>query len=171
MEILLVRPDASHKEQALAFRQAFFDTGESVIHGSGLLDRAENYESWLLGVTANTAPETVDPEWVVTDTFFAFDPSDVLVGIIDLRHSLNQFLHDFGHCGYSVRPDARRRGIASEMLRKIRGIAWAAGMTELQISVMRDNAPSVRVIQKNGGAYLRSFVCAGKPADIYQIIL
>ena len=171
MGIILVRPDAGHKQQAFAFRQAFFDAGETVIHGSELLDRTENYESWLLSITANTAPETVSPDWVITDTFFAVDDADEIVGIIDLRHTLNQFLHDFGHCGYSVRPDARKRGIATEMLRKIRGIAWAAGMPELQLSVMRENEPSVRVIQKNGGEFLRSFVFSGKPADIYRILL
>ena len=58
MQIRLIRPEGAHKQQALAFRQSFFDAGETVIHGSELLDRAENYESWLLNVTANTAPES-----------------------------------------------------------------------------------------------------------------
>ncbi|MBP0967614.1 MAG: GNAT family N-acetyltransferase [Oscillospiraceae bacterium] len=171
MQIRLVRPESAHKKQALTFRQAFFDAGETVIHGSELLDRTENYESWLLNVTANTAPETVSPDWVVTDTFFAFDSSDTLVGIIDLRHTLNRFLKDFGHCGYSVRPDARRRGYASEMLRQICAYAKKAGMTSLQLSVMRDNVPSVRTIRSNGGEYLRSFTFSGEPADIYGITL
>ncbi|MBR3448348.1 MAG: GNAT family N-acetyltransferase [Oscillospiraceae bacterium] len=171
MQIRLVRPESTHKQQALAFRQAFLDTGETVIHGSELLDRAENYESWLLTVTANTEPETVSPDWVVTDTFFAFDSSDALVGIIDLRHTLNRFLLDFGHCGYSVRPDARCRGYASEMLRQVCAHAKSIGMTALQVSVMRDNEPSVRTIRKNGGEYLRSFVFSGEPADIYSIAL
>ena len=62
MQITLVRPAAAHKQAALAFRQAFFDAGETVIHGSELLDRAENFESWLLTVTANTSPVTVSPD-------------------------------------------------------------------------------------------------------------
>ena len=171
MNIRLIRPAGIHKQQALDFRQAFFDAGETVIHGSELLDRTDYYESWLLNVTANTAPETVSPDWVTTDTFFAFDNSGALVGIIDLRHTLNRFLQDFGHCGYSVRPDARRRGYATEMLRQICDRAKAAGMPSLQVSVMRYNLPSVRTIRKNGGEYLRSFIHAGKPADIYGIRL
>ena len=169
MKITLVRPEAAHKEQAFAFRQAFFEAGEPIIHGSELLDRTDSYEAWLLNITANSAPETVSPEWVVTDTFFAFDRSGSLVGIIDLRHSLNQFLRDFGHCGYSVRPDARNRGIATEMLRQICGIAKQTGMTSLQLSVMQENLPSVRTIRKNGGVYQRSFPCEGKTADVYCI--
>ncbi|MBP0966949.1 MAG: GNAT family N-acetyltransferase [Oscillospiraceae bacterium] len=171
MNITLVRPEAAHKEQAFAFRQAFFDAGESVIHGSELLDRSETYEPWLLTVTANTAPETVSPDWVVTDTFFAVDDTGCIVGIIDLRHTLNRFLQNFGHCGYSVRPDARCKGIATEMLRQICGIARRAGMASLRLSVMQKNLPSVRTILKNGGVYQRSFPCDGQQADVYCITL
>ena len=171
MHITLVRPEAAHKEQAFAFRQAFFDAGERVIHGSELLDRTETYEPWLLSVTANTAPETVSPDWVVTDTFFALDDTGSIVGIIDLRHTLNQFLKDFGHCGYSVRPDVRCKGIATEMLRLICGAAKSAGMNSIQLSVMQENHASVRTILKNGGVYQRSFLCEGQTADIYCITL
>ena len=171
MQITLVRPDAAHRQQALAFRQAFFDCGETVINGSELLDQTEDYAHWLDAVTRNTAPETVSPDWVVTDTFFAEDESGRIVGIIDLRHTLNAFLCDFGHCGYSVLPSARRQGYATEMLRQITEIARAAGMPSLQLSAERDNLPSVRTIIKNGGVYERSFEFEGEQADVYRIML
>ena len=94
MGIRLVRPAAAHEAQARAFRQAFFDRGETVINGSELLDQTDDYDTWLQSVTANTNPETVNPNWVVTDTFFAVDDADRIVGIIDLRHTLNDFLRD-----------------------------------------------------------------------------
>ena len=171
MQITLVRPDAAHRQQALAFRQAFFDCGETVINGSELLDQTEDYAQWLDAVTRNADPETVSPDWVVTDTFFAEDESGRIVGIIDLRHTLNAFLCDFGHCGYSVLPSARRQGYATEMLRQITEIARAAGMPSLQISVEQDNLPSVRTIIKNGGVYERSFAFGGEQADVYCIML
>ena len=40
--------------------------------------------------------------------FFVVD-NDRIVGIIDFRHTLNDFLKDLGHCGYSVRPSERRK--------------------------------------------------------------
>ena len=61
----------------------------------------ESYDEWLKSVTDNISPETVNPSWVVTDTYFAFDENDHIVGIIDLRHELNDFLKDFGNSGYS----------------------------------------------------------------------
>ena len=69
MKIRLVRPTEQLKEQAIKFRQEFFDNHEMVINGSELLDQTESYEDWLKAVTANTSMETVNASWVVTDTF------------------------------------------------------------------------------------------------------
>lgn len=169
--IKLVRPAPEHKEKALAFRQEFFDNGEQVIFGSELLDKTDSYEDWLESVTRNTAPETVSSSWVLTDTFFAVDGEGEIVGMIDLRHELNDFLADLGNCGYSVRPTRRGQGCGRQMLRLVMGIARAAGLSELHISVERENLPSVKVIRGNGGGYERSFVHEGEQADVYRLNL
>lgn len=169
--IKLIRPTKELKEKALDFRQEFFDNGEKVINGSELLDQTENYDDWLASVTANTSAKTVNPAWVVTDTFFAVDKTEKIVGIIDLRHTLNDFLRDLGNSGYSVRPSERRKGIASEMLRQLLTIAVQSGMTELHLSVEKTNEPSIKTITKNGGVYERSFEFEGELADIYRIAL
>ena len=149
--IRLVRPIEALKEQALEFKQEFFDNGEFVINGSELLDKMDDYREWCRTIDANTKEETVHPDWVITDTFFAVDDNDRIVGIIDLRHTLNGFLKDLGNCGYSVRPSERRKGYATEMLRQLLDIAKRAGMNELHLSVEKMNEPSVKTIIKNGG--------------------
>lgn len=169
--IRLVRPALEHKEKALVYRQEHFDHGESIINGSELFDKTENYEEWLQSIKNNENPATVNPDWVVTDTFFAVDDEDEIVGIIDLRHTLNDFLKDFGNSGYSVRPSQRQKGYATEMLRQILDIARKAGLKELHLSVEKDNIPSVKTIVKNSGVYERSFEFAGELADIYRIEL
>ena len=73
MKIRLVRPTEHLKEQAIKFKQEFFDNREMVINGSELFDRTDQYEDWLKAVTANTNIETVNVNWVVTDIFFAVD--------------------------------------------------------------------------------------------------
>ena len=171
MKLTLVRPDSSTEAAALDFKQEFLDYGETVINGSELLDKTERYADWLKSVTDNANPEAVSPDWVLTDTFFAIDENGRTVGIIDLRHTLNDFLRDFGNCGYSVRPSERRKGYATEMLRQILKIATDAGLHALHLSVERDDLPSVRTIVKNGGVYERSFRFAGEEADIYRIAL
>ena len=167
--ITLKRPIKENEAEALAFKKEFIDNGEQTINGSELLDQIDSYDEWLKSVSDNTSPETVNPSWVVTDTYFAFDKNDRLVGIIDLRHELKGFLEDFGNSGYSVRPSERRKGYATEMLRLIIERAAEIGLGKLQLSVERTNEPSVKTILKNGGKYERSFTFEGEDADVYII--
>lgn len=170
--IKLVVPTIELKDKALNYLQEHFDKGEKVINGSELLDKMESYEVWLQSVTNNANVETVSPNWVLTDTFFAInDETDEIVGIIDLRHTLNDFLINFGNCGYSVRPSERNKGFATEMLRQVIEIARQSGLDALHLSVERGNIPSIKTIEKNGGVYERSFELEGEKADIYKIVL
>ena len=139
------------------------------INGSELLDQMDSYDDWLKSVQDNASSDTVNPSWVVTDTYFAFDENDRIIGIIDLRHELNDFLKDFGNSGYSVRPTERRKGYATQMLRLILERAHQIGMEKIQLSVERSNEASVKTILKNGGKYERSFTFEGEEADVYMI--
>lgn len=167
--ITLKRPAKEYGSEALAFKQEFIDNGELTINGSELLDQMDSYDEWLKSVTDNISSDTVNPSWVVTDTYFAFDDDDRIVGIIDLRHELNDFLKDFGNSGYSVRPSERRKGYATQMLGLIIRRAAEIGMDRLQLSVERSNEPSVKTILKNDGKYERSFTFEGEEADVYII--
>lgn len=171
MEIRLVRPTAEHEKDALDFKREFVEHGENVINGSEMFDNMVSYDDWLVSVTNNANPKTVNPEWVLTDTFFAIDESDKIVGIIDFRHELKGFLVDFGHTGYSVRPSERKKGYATKMLSLIVELAREVGLDSLQLSVERSNEPSIKTIVKNGGIYERSFEYDKEEADVYQIML
>lgn len=169
MDLALVRPDKEHKDKAIDFREEFFANGEKVINGSEMFDQMESYEDWLISITSNANITTVNPEWVLTDTFFAVDEEEKIIGIIDLRHELKGFLVDFGHCGYSVRPSERRKGYATRMLKLIIDVAKANNFSSLQLSVERGNTASVNTIIKNGGVLERSFEFEDEIADVYRI--
>ena len=171
MKIRLVEPTLEHEKKALEFKQEFFDNNETVIDGSELLDKTDSYKEWLQSVTNNARRAASDPDRVLTDTFFAMDEDDAIVGIIDLRYELKGSLIDFGNTGYSVRPSQRRKGYATEMLRLIKEKAAQSGLSTLQLAAERTNYPSVKTILNNGGVFIRSFVFQNGQADVYTIDL
>jgi len=171
-KINLVSPTKELKQQALEYRREHFGYGEFIINGSELFDKINDYDEWMNKVILNTNVETVSPDWVLTDTFFAVRESDEkIVGIVDLRYELNEFLKDLGHCGYSVRPTERNKGYATEMLAQICEKARIYGLQQLQLSVEKDNFTSIKTILKNGGKYIRNFSFGDEIADIYIINL
>jgi predicted acetyltransferase len=169
-KILLIRPTKDLKFLAIEFKKEFFQNGETEINGSELWDKMNNYEEWLDKITKNISEETVDPNWVVTDTFFVIRECDKkIIGIVDFRHELNDFLKDFGHSGYSVRPSERKKGYATEIVRQILEIAHQIGLKEIQLSCVNNNIPSIRTIIKNGGVYNRNFIYNEETANVYIV--
>ena len=173
-EIKLVSPSEELEHEALAYRQEHFDCGEAVINGSALFDKTESYTDWLIHVRTNSNEATVQPEWVVFSTFFAVRESDSrIVGMIDIRHYLNDFLKEYGgHVGYAVRPSERRKGYATEMLKLAIEYCRSLGIDRVMLGCYKDNLPSIKTIEKNGGALEKEILYLdGKPMLVYWIEL
>ena len=77
---------------------------------------------------------------------------DQILGFLAIRHRLNRYLLEFGgHIGYSVRPSARGRGIATAALEQALVEARELGIERVLVTFDEDNAASRRVIEKAGG--------------------
>ena len=98
----LVFPTLEMEREALDYRQEHIGYGETHIHGSGGFIKAEDYKSWLEKI-ANAQTEVMPDGHVNGSTFFAY-LGNRIVGTIQIRHSLNEFLLGYGgHIGYGVR--------------------------------------------------------------------
>ena len=91
---------------------------------------------------AGRVPDTV--YWAVLD--------GEVVGRIALRHVLDEKLRRFGgHISYEVRPSARRRGIAAEMIRQLLHTPRARSIGRLLVTCAPDNVGSSKAVLANGG--------------------
>jgi predicted acetyltransferase len=63
-----------------------------------------------------------------------------------------------GHIGYAVVPWKRGRGYATGALRQILILAQSAGLKRIEITTDPDNFTSQRVIEKNGGKFVETFI-------------
>ena len=150
----LIEPTMAYDRQLQAYRREFLTPGASM-DGGGSLIRFERTEDWLKQVEAYSRPETVPPNRVpVTQFIYVREEDDKVVGMIQIRHRLNEMLAKYsGHIGYSVRPSERRKGCATAMLREALPLCRALGLERVLVCCRVENEASRRVILKNGGVY------------------
>ena len=147
----LRQPEASDREQVMAYREEFL-TVDSRMDGTCALDQYDDFDAWLANVRAYSAPETTPAGKVPATQYLALDENEHLVGMVNLRHCLNDYLLEFGgHIGYSVRPADRKNGYAIQMLKLALDEAKALGLDRVRIACDRYNIASAKTIQANGG--------------------
>ena len=150
----LIEPTMEYEKQIREYRRDFLEVGGSM-DGCGSLRRFETAREWLDQVETFKNPETV-PEGFVVSTQFIYvrEEDEKIVGMIQIRHYLNDYLRDYaGHIGYSVCPSERRRGYCTRMLRETLPYCRSLGIQNLMISCLTENEGSRRVILNNGGVY------------------
>ncbi len=77
---------------------------------------------------------------------------DRVIGLIALRHHLNEQLEKFGgHIGYEVRPSCRCQGVATAMLRLLLVTERARTLGRILVTCAPSNAASRKAIEANGG--------------------
>ncbi len=151
MEVRLILPTPAEKEQILAYKAAFLQQGDSMDGTAGLKD-APSFAAWFTAWQNNGKEETVQPGLVPSTTYLAVDGAGNLLGMIDVRHRLNDHLLQFGgHIGYSVLPAQRKKGIATQMLALALVKCKALGITRALITCDKANIASAKTILANGG--------------------
>lgn len=156
-EIILEKPSIKHKEQVIKFIEEVeqFEPNERVRYSgfSSLEDYKENYEEWLKKIEIYTKKEALPEGRVMSDVFFSVRKSDnKIVGIINIRHDLNDYLYKYGgHIGYSIVPSERRKGYAYKQL--LLGLEYCKtiDINRVLITCLDYNIGSSKTIEKAGG--------------------
>lgn len=151
-EITLVVPSMAYEEQIKAYRNEFIENGDSM-DGTSFLKEYEDVAEWLAFIEKNHHEETVTEGLVVATELLAVRSSDdKVVGMIDIRHTLNDYLLKFGgHIGYSVRRSEWNQGYAKEMLHQALEVCRTLALEKVLLTCDKANPASAKVIQFNGG--------------------
>ncbi len=93
------------------------------------------------------------PDWKVPETFYFLWDDDTIVGQFRIRHYLNDALKKgAGHIGYFIKKEFRGKGYGTIGLKlTLKEAKRIVPEEEIYLRVNKDNAASIRVIEKNGG--------------------
>ena len=149
-ELKLILPTSADEQEVWGYRKEFLEQGSS-LDGSGGLAEAESFAQWYSKTLANRSEQTVCPGLVPATTFLAVDADGKLIGMIDIRHRLNEGLLRFGgNIGYSVRPCCRRQGYATQMLALALEECRKMQMQKVLDTCIKENIVSSMTILKYG---------------------
>lgn len=171
----MVFPSIEYKEKAIEYINEFYEYG-SEINGSGSLDRflkESTYEEWLKKVIASMDIANVPDSKVPALTYFYVrEEDDRIVGMVNIRLALNDFLrNECGHIGYSIRPTERRKHYATQMLKDALKVCDRIGIKEVLVSCEKDNIASAGVIKNCGGVLLRELYSETFKEDIHMYVI
>ena len=151
MALYLAAPERKHKQAWKALRHEFKQDGAvrfANIHGSRTY--GQFMQKWKNAHTGRHLPGGFVP---ATKFFLMEEGSPKILGVIDIRHRLNEHLlnNPGGHIGYAIAPSERRKGYATEQLRLGLEKCREMGIGPVLVTCHKENIASARVIQKNGG--------------------
>jgi len=168
----LVLPTPDHKSKVMDYKRGFIENGDR-IYGSGGLKNAESFNKWYISVCNNLNEETVRKGLSPETTYLAICIDDGnLVGMINIRHRLNDFLFKFGgHIDYSVMKSQRQKGYATEMLGLALKECIRLNIKKVLITCDKNNIGSAKTIINNGAILENEITEKNKICQRYWITL
>ncbi len=168
----LITLTSSYKTEWESLISEFERNGEKLIP-LAMKDHANTFEEFLIQAYNNSKGIDLPDGIVPSDIYFLVDDnSKYLIGAIDIRHYLNEYLLKYGgNIGYGIRPSERKKGYATEMLHLALEECKNKGLAKVLITCFKSNVASANTIIKNGGILENEIAEVGNVKQRYWIQL
>ena len=146
-KIILIKPNLSYADEIIKYKEESLKENP-LINGSAGLNRFSSIEDWLEELKKRSSEATVPEGLVPSSTYLGVREKDnYIVGMIDIRHYLNEYLTQVGgNIGYSVRKTERNKGYAKQILKLALEKCKELKIKKVLITCDEDNIASEKVI-------------------------
>ena len=166
-------PSIKRKVEALEYLEEHVRFASN-LNGTGGLDKCLKgltYEEWLDNVIKCQEKNYAESKGkVATTTYFTIRESDnKIIGMVNFRHYLNEYLKNFGgHIGYGIRPTERRKGYAKIQLYLVLLEAQKMGIDKVMVDCVDTNEASEKAIKSLGGVFEREVYEENKKVTLHN---
>ena len=174
-ELFFVEPSMTYAKEISAYREEML-AAESSFDGCLSMKRMPDPKEYTEYCTEWANPSRVLKENGARGTVLLCirKADNKMVGCMQVHHVLNEQMRTItGHVGYSVRPSERRKGYATQMLKKAKDYLSSFGFSEIYVSCLPENEASRRTILANGGEYIETVYLEVDKVELerYRILL
>ena len=149
--IKLVKPALYLKDEYINLLRELKVAGEELIPWSLQMDSFD-FEGMVNDLTGFSKGVGLPDGYVPVSVFWLTDENNRILGVIDIRHQLNDSLkYRGGHIGYGIRPTERKKGYATAMLHLCLKECERLGIKRVLITCSKSNVGSAQTIIHNGG--------------------
>ena len=147
----LVEPNITLEEKAKDYIEEFIKYNSS-FNGTGGLEKyilKNRYQDWLNFLEELKKGPVLN--YVQAATYFLMDEEEI-IGMVNIRHDLNEFLlARGGNIGYSIRPTKRRKGYGKLLLYLALKKCQELDIYKVLITCDDENIASFKTIEALGG--------------------
>ncbi|MFE5319473.1 GNAT family N-acetyltransferase [Paenibacillus sp. NPDC056579] len=157
-KVSLVRPAVELEKEYKSFYREWQDSGETMIPYVIRADPGD-FAAMVRNLLDSERGERLPEGRVPDSTYWLVDEDRTVIGVVNIRHKLTEkLLQSGGHIGYGIRPSARRKGYATELLALALDQLRRFGVAKALVVCDEDNISSARTILRNGGIPDTDFV-------------
>lgn len=155
MSLTLVKPDIKYKKSYIEALQEMFLETKFPEHLKLEKKDVENYIAHMESVAREKDLKNGE---VARSEFWLID-GDRYIGKIQIRHKPSGRVPEAAsHIYYEIRPGDRGKGYGNKLLKLGLMKAKEIGLSELIITSEKNNLPSIKIIEKNGGNFLEEII-------------